>query len=158
MMHDFDKGLKELQLCKTCRNSVRTGNHKLTGTNAPCFCCNHLMVDGHDSDQQDRPEQEVFAVAPQLLQGEKLRDHLGSRGKRPAELIIGRVTRFVRRRGPTRPSAGPSAPPPLLPVGARCYRRPGSAQCAPSVMALIPRKIPPRLGVANSLRWPLVTI
>lgn len=160
MMHYFSKSLKAQQLlCKSCPCSVRTGNHKLTGTTAPCFCSNHLMVDGHDSDQQNRPEQETFAVAPQFLQGEKLRDHLGSRGKPPAELIIGWVTRFVRSRGPIPPSACPPAClPPLLAVGAHCYRRPGCPQRAPSVMALIPRKIPPWPGAAGTLHWPLAII
>lgn len=39
------------------------------------------MVDGHQSDQQDGPEQEVFPIAPQLLQGEKRRDHLQAVGR-----------------------------------------------------------------------------
>lgn len=54
------------------------------------------MVDGHSSDQQNRPKKKVLAIAPQFLQGEKRRDHRGSRGDKPRpDLFIGRVTRFV---------------------------------------------------------------
>lgn len=73
------------------------------------------MVDGHDSEQQNRSEKKIFGVAPQFLYGEKCRDHLGSRAKAPTELFIGRVTRFVLRTNPTeRPSA--ACYPPLLPM------------------------------------------
>lgn len=88
-------------LRKTCLKSILTGNHKLTGFPAPCFRCHHLMVYGHKPDQQNRPEQKISDIPPQFLNGEKRRDHLGSRAKPPPELFIGRVSRFVIGKGPT---------------------------------------------------------
>ncbi|KAK5928095.1 hypothetical protein CgunFtcFv8_013187 [Champsocephalus gunnari] len=72
------------------------------------------MVHCHNSDQQNRPEQKIFAIAPQFLQGKKRCEHLVSHAKAPPELFIGRVTRFVIRRGPTPPQARPPARHPTL--------------------------------------------
>lgn len=112
-----------------------SGHQKLTGITAPRSGSDHLMVDGHYSDQQNRPEQKIFRVAPQFLYRKKSRDHCGSRAKAATELFIGRVTRFVLRRCLTPPRARPTATR-LLPLDAH-YRRLGYPQYAQHKVAVI---------------------
>lgn len=114
---------------------IWSGHQKLTGITAPCSGSDHLMVDGHYSDQQNRPEQKIFRVAPQFLYRKKSRDHCGSRAKAATELFIGRVTRFVLRRCLTPPRARPTATR-LLPLDAH-YRRLGYPQYAQHKVAVI---------------------
>lgn len=114
MMHYFDKKFRSTKTCwaRPVVTVIRSGHQKLTGVTAPRSGSDHLMVDGHDSDQQNRPEQKIFRVAPQFLDRKKSRDHCGSRAKAATELLIGRVTRFVPRRCLTPPRAPSDCHPP----------------------------------------------
>lgn len=103
MVHNICKGLSDTLWVAVRVLEIR--NHKLTHITAPFFCSNHLVVHGHQSRQQDRAEQEIFAISPQFLQGEKRRDHFDSRGKLAPEFL----TRFVMRRGRNAPWARPPA-------------------------------------------------
>lgn len=148
MVHYICKGLSD-----TLWVAVRVleiVNHKLTHITAPFFCSNHLVVHGHQSRQQDRAEQEIFAISPQFLQGEKRRDHFDSRGKLAPEFL----TRFVMRRERNAPWARP----PVLPVDAHYHRHPGYPRRSGPLVPLIRRKFPLCPGPAGDLHWALSII
>lgn len=61
----------------------------LTVITAPRSGSDHLMVDGHDRDKQNRQEQKMSGVAPQLLQWEECCYHGVVLVEAPTESLVG---------------------------------------------------------------------
>lgn len=113
------------------------GNCALTAVTAPRFRRNHLMVNGHDADQQDRPEQDTLCVASQFLHGEKSHNHLVWEFMQSCSSSWGQTPPPPKREAERETLRRPPQPW----VDAH-YWRPGYPQSTRSQVVLIPLKNP----------------
>lgn len=143
---------------------------QLTDITAPSSCSNHLVVNCQKSNQENRRKQKIFAIPPQLLQGEKLRDHVDCGTKLAPEQVIRRTpplcyqgeTPGLNASPPSwERTRRPASRPQLLPGGAlrlQCSWKPERSRCESPLAALIQEKNPSWPVSPGDLDWSLLII